>query len=116
MAKTITMSLPVFQISLKEMYDNWMASCVDVVWDSKDNGPNEQLDIMVEVAKDIMAGNLDKILAHFQDGYTPMLIGEFIQEMENLENTPFELRIYNGLTNGEYTDLFAIIDSSKMNW
>ena len=100
------------KITTREIFDNAVASCMDIAWDCKHwLGQRELMDIVV--SKDI-----DRLRKAFKNGYTPMMMGKLFKQIDNVTHpvkagdpltrqTQFEIRIYDE----DNTLLGVIIDS-----
>jgi hypothetical protein len=97
------------RVSTMELYDNFFDSLKDVVWSEPDH-PN--YDEFFKIAKALAAGSVSTIRNAFTDGFTPMLLGTKMNELELLDNK--EIRVYHKFKDSE--KLIGVIIDQEISY
>jgi hypothetical protein len=103
--KTIT-------ITTEKMFRNFVASMTDLIWDEPERTP---YDIYIKILETLSEEKMEPIRQRFIDGYTTMLLGELMAQIECRDNTneieEHEIRIINN--EGK---LIGVIINSEINY
>lgn len=93
------------RVSTMEIYDNFLNSMRDSIW-SHPNDPNSEE--FLNIAKGIASGSASIIRNAFIDGFTAMLLGTKITELDLMENK--EIRVYHKHNSNNESLICVIID------
>lgn len=93
------------RVSTMEIYDNFFDSIKDSIW-SDPNHPN--IEEFLKIAKGVASGSACTIRNAFMDGYTPMLLGTKMAELELMEKK--EIRVYHKHNSDSEALICVIID------
>lgn len=99
------------RVSTMELYDNFFDSIKDSIW-SEPNHPN--CDEFLKIARGIASANACTIRNAFSDGYTPMLIGNKMIDLESMENK--EIRVYHKHKNDIKETLICVVIDREISY
>lgn len=108
------------KLTTREIYNNFMASVEDIIWE--EGSVSSHIDEINKIA----SPNIDDIRLMFKNGYTTMMVGNKMKEIESWsdvagkivkETDEIEIRVYgwNAETN-RYTTLLGVIIDSEINY
>ena len=82
-----------YETTTRELYSNWMSSMTDIIWDNKEI---HDLENFRNYAVALSTGDMQSIRKMFIDGYTIMLMGPLMSELDKatLDSKDIEIRVY----------------------